>query len=88
MHLFQHTHGERGPACPERSRLNCPGRLMFHMRNLTFTGVLVLVVAENEKFGSNTKPRYNKDEFKRKNTGTVCRVTHNDGIKNDSPYLV
>ena len=54
--FFGHPHGERGTACPERSRRNCSGRLMFHMWNGTFTGVLVPVVARNEKIGSDTKP--------------------------------
>lgn len=38
-------HPERvGVACPEGSRRNCPGGLMFHMRNGIFTGELAPVV--------------------------------------------
>ena len=54
---------------------------MFHIRNGTFTGVLASVVAENEKTAMIRSRRYKKDELKRKNKGTVCRVTHIDGIK-------
>lgn len=57
---------------------------MFHMWNGSFTGVLAPVVAGNEKSAPIRSRRYKKDEFKRENTGTVCRVTHNDGIKRQS----
>ncbi len=45
------------------------------------------VVAENEQIGPNEADDIKNDEFKRKNTGIVCRITHNDGIRQQSLIL-
>lgn len=77
VHILRHPHGECTPSRPEGIRGNYSDRLTFHMRNRTVVCVLALDMPENEKIG----PRYEADEiknneFNRKNTATVCLMTH------------
>ena len=69
--ILRHPHGKCSSACPEGSLRNCSGCLMFYMWN----GIVFSCGGKWKNRLPNEADDIKNDEFERKNTGTVCRMT-------------